>query len=553
MNTNHLKWTSNERISLYQLMTTVTILDKKFRFIPYTRFFYHSTTLVHLVTITAPMNQKPYAIHWFRRDLRLQHNTILNEKIKAYGGRVLGFFCFDPVFLGRPDFSVNRFSFFLNTLADLKKSMQAAGGDLLVLDEGPEKSFTRLLTHCKKHSIPLPAAVSWNRDYEPFARARDERITSLLKNEFGISCFTSRDHLIIEPHEIEVGSTKSFYKVYTPFKNKWQECLISPDMRLRIPTSDINESTSPCRLNMQWKDLFSKSEPFTDQLERYQKDTLKKVSVPIPAAGVQAAQNSLQEFLENGIDAYDVGRDFPDRPGTSKLSIYLKNGSLTTAQILGHLVQKAGGFKQLLTKSKNPTPTQKYLSELIWREFYYHILYHRPEVEKTAFNPKYKDIEWENNEEHFQAWCDGLTGFPMVDAGMRQLKETGWMHNRVRMIVASFLTKDLLIDWRWGEQYFMKTLLDGDLAPNNGGWQWAASTGCDPQPYFRIFNPTLQGKRFDPEGNYIRKYLPELKDVEDRYIHEPWLSSKKRTYPAPIVDHRQQSLKAIALFRSKVT
>jgi deoxyribodipyrimidine photo-lyase len=209
------------------------------------------------------------------------------------------------------------------------------------------------------------------------------------------------------------------------------------------------------------------------------------------------------------------------------MSVYLKNGSITIAQIAAILELTADG------------PGLKYFQELIWREFYFHILYHVPRVETETFNPKYRVLAWENDAEKFARWKEGRTGFPIVDAGMRQLNATGWMHNRVRMIVASFLTKDLLVDYRWGERYFMEKLLDGDLAPNNGGWQWAASTGCDPQPYFRIFNPTSQGEKLDPRGEYVTRWVPELAGRER--IHDPL---------DPIVDHAKARERALHLFKS---
>ncbi len=190
-----------------------------------------------------------------------------------------------------------------------------------------------------------------------------------------------------------------------------------------------------------------------------------------------------------------------------------------------------------------------FVKEIAWREFYYHVLYHRPEVEQTAFLERYRDLRWENRLDWFEAWKAGTTGYPIVDAGMRQLLTTGWMHNRVRMIVASFLTKDLHIDWRWGERWFMERLLDGDLAPNNGGWQWAASTGCDPQPYFRIFNPQLQSEKFDPAGEYLRRYVPELTDFDRSAIHAPHRQGTSGRYPPPLVDHAVQRDKALALYR----
>jgi deoxyribodipyrimidine photo-lyase len=268
---------------------------------------------------------------------------------------------------------------------------------------------------------------------------------------------------------------------------------------------------------------------------------LKKVTVPIPPVGGLAALEKLRSFQPK-ITQYGKQRDIPSVAGTSLLSPFFKNGSLTGAQVIAEL--------DLDRPGKLSDGEEKYLKEIVWREFYYHILWHFPKVETTAFLEKFKDLKWENNEKYFEAWKEGKTGYPIVDAGMRQLKKTGWMHNRVRMIVASFLTKDLLIDWKWGEKYFMETLLDGDLAPNNGGWQWAASTGCDPQPYFRIFNPYLQSKKFDPEGKYIKEYIPELKNLSSKEIHEPALNRPKE-YPLSIVNHAEQREKALKLYGAK--
>jgi deoxyribodipyrimidine photo-lyase len=215
---------------------------------------------------------------------------------------------------------------------------------------------------------------------------------------------------------------------------------------------------------------------------------------------------------------------------------------LTSAQALAALKLERERFDA-------GTGPSHFLKELAWREFYYQILWFHPRVEREAFIRKYKDLEWENSPELFEAWKQGQTGYPIVDAGMRQLRATGWMHNRVRMIVASFLTKDLLIDWRWGERYFMEQLLDGDLAPNNGGWQWAASTGCDPQPYFRIFNPVLQGEKFDPEGTYVREWVPELRNASAKIIHDPHGKGRFPGYSIPVVEHAARKSKALALFK----
>jgi deoxyribodipyrimidine photo-lyase len=243
--------------------------------------------------------------------------------------------------------------------------------------------------------------------------------------------------------------------------------------------------------------------------------------------------------FEAKLNDYEASRDYPNVRGTSKLSIHLRYGCLSTAQIIAHL--------KLVAYEKKSCSRDVYFSELIWREFYHHVLYHFPHVEKEAFLRQYREIAWANDEEWFAKWKDGRTGFPIVDAGMQELKKTGWMHNRVRMIVASFLCKDLLIDWKWGEQYFMEQLLDGDLAANNGGWQWAASTGCDAQPYFRIFNPWRQSERFDSKAGYIKEMIPSLRTLAPKKCHAPILDVK--SYPEPLVDHRVQREKALKMYK----
>jgi deoxyribodipyrimidine photo-lyase len=283
-----------------------------------------------------------------------------------------------------------------------------------------------------------------------------------------------------------------------------------------------------------------------DALDSTRSANASRVTVPLPPAGHTAARDAVENFRAK-VQQYGDQRDFPDTGGTSRLSIYLKNGSITSRQVIALLGLGNEDFK-------SRSGTAIFLKEIAWREFYYHILWHNPHVEHQAFNPAYKDLQWENNPQWFELWTQGRTGYPIVDAGMRELNTTGWMHNRVRMIVSSFLTKDLLIDWRWGERYFMQKLLDGDLAPNNGGWQWSASTGCDPQPYFRIFNPELQSKKFDPDGRYIARHVPELaKLAGTAAIHSPPddLYFSRSTYVAPVVVHSEQRLKAMALFKQQ--
>lgn len=491
------------------------------------------------------LTQTPWGIHWFRRDLRIAGNPALRWNWKKTQGRTLGLFLFDSKFLARADFSHNRFAFFLKTLQALQDEMREIGGDLLVLNQGPEEGFQRLFS---KWSSAPPNFVSFNRDYEPFARERDAKQTEwLLQRQ--VEVHTERDHLVFEPHELTKDGPGSFYQIYTPFSKKWFAQLQSSEAQERVKLQKESlhylqnraegKRAQPI-LRMKWEDVLPRevlhSEPLRDSLKEFIQNNTQSVTVAIPEGGSLAAFAKAKEF-EKKLSRYLEDRDFPEAHGTSNLSIYFKNGSITTSTVTGLL-----GLTQADLQKKNG-PAQ-FLKELIWREFYYHILFHRPNVEKEAFLAHTRQIQWENNPEFFERWKEGTTGFPIVDAGMRELRQTGLMHNRVRMIVASFLTKDLLIDWRWGEQYFMNQLLDGDLAPNNGGWQWAASTGCDPQPYFRIFNPELQSMKFDPKGEYIKKYVPELRHVSADEIHTPG-----SRYITPIVNHAAQKPKALALYQ----
>jgi len=482
-----------------------------------------------------------YGIHWFRRDLRVAGNPALQLNWKENDGRVLGIFCFDKSFLSRPDFSVNRFQLFINTLISLKQELEDIGSDLLFLDVGPEKAFKELFNTLKKRNS-LPSLFTCNRDYEPFSRIRDKSISELMKS-YEVKVQTCRDHLLIEPHEVYRSKVSEGYKVFTPFSRKWLAAFSKEDVQRRIEIQKkgfdyLNSKPEKLKnlFNMSWSNLDIES---VDNLEKYSTKNMKKVDVEIPDCGLRAALKNLDVF-KNKISDYKDHRDIPSLSATSRMSMFLKNGSITTSQIIYYL-----GLKYFEKKDDSGVAT--YFKEIIWREFYYHVLYRWPEVEHSAFQSKYLNLKWENKKQWFEKWKEGNTGFPIVDAGMRELKNTGWMHNRVRMIVASFLTKDLLIDWKWGEKYFMEVLLDGDLAPNNGGWQWAASTGCDAQPYFRIFNPWSQSKRFDPRGEYIKKYVPELSTLEAKKLHSPILDHPD--YPAPIVDHSEQRKLALAMYK----
>ncbi len=497
------------------------------------------------------MTQASYGLHWFRRDLRIAGNPALKWNWQRHQGRVLGVFCFDKVFLSRSDFSHARFQFFLQTLAALKQELQACGSDLIFMDVGPDEGFTELFARLSAAGQPLPSSIAWNRDYEPFARQRDQRMQSFFQAK-GLEVHTERDHLIIEPHEIiKESQPDSPYQVYSPFQKSWLKVFQKPEVQDRIlqQKKGLKHLDAAVKgklekiFDLTWSDRLPKSfvQQQTELLQSYHDKNGQRVAIPIPDAGSTAAYHALQSFRPK-VDDYGEQRDIPSVAGTSRLSIFFKNGSLTPAQVIAAM--------QLGPEDTKDTGRGKFLAELIWREFYYYILSKFPRVENEAFLERYQNLKWQNREDHFEAWKDGRTGFPIVDAGMRELKQTGWMHNRVRMIVASFLTKDLLIDWKWGERYFMETLLDGDLAPNNGGWQWAASTGCDPQPYFRIFNPLLQSQKFDPDGIYIKRFIPEMAQAKGKDVHQPSLLARSKGYPAPIVDHAKQRDRALALYKS---
>ncbi len=508
---------------------------------------------------TTSMTSPAYGIHWFRRDLRVAGNPGLALNWKETKGRTVGLFVFDTKFLARPDFSANRFAFFLATLTSLRNELRTLGSDLLVLDVNAVEALPALFHRFETAHVGKPTFVSWNRDYEPFARERDARVRQWLKGQ-GVQLLTDRDHLLIEPDELSKPTDpQATYQVFTPFSKRWYELFLTPAVQARIEQQrrgiafldDLSRGKGEKIFSLTWPELLpvklpgpmlGAQQPPDDLIERYQKNNLAQVTVPIPDAGSQAALKVLRKFKDH-IQHYGEARDFPAVMGTSYLSPFLKNGSITIAQAISEL--------KLTPDSKTMKTNQgKYFTELVWREFYYHILFHHPRVEGQAFLDKFASLKWQNRADWFQAWKDGMTGFPIVDAGMRQLKTTGWMHNRVRMIVASFLTKDLLIDYRWGEQHFMSLLLDGDLAPNNGGWQWAASTGCDPQPYFRIFNPWRQSLKFDPQGDYIRKYVPELSNWETDAIHKPSPLLARNGYPLPIVEHDVQRDRALAMYKA---
>jgi len=438
-------------------------------------------------------------------------------------GLVIPVFVVDPTVVRSSRVGANRLAFMYARLHTLDAELRAAGSGLVVLHGDPA---TVLPEYAREHAV---AAVCWQRDETPWATQRDQRVAAQLQ-ALGIAVGIHDGQLLVPTDRIRSGGGTP-YTVFTPFYRRWRDALRLPDA---IATPSLVAHPEVQRMPA------IPAAPAT--------------VVQIPDTSSAYAHSLRTRFATRRIDAYQRGRDMLAVAGTSMLSPYLRFG-IVSMQSCARIAVAA---EQQSEVADGRTGAEVWLSELAWRDFYMHICVHFPHVLRGSFRPMYDAIAWENDETQFAAWCSGNTGYPIVDAAMRQLTTTGWMHNRARMIVASFLTKDLLIDWRWGERFFMQHLLDGDTPANNGGWQWAAGTGTDAQPYFRIFNPSSQGTRYDPDGLYVQKYLPALAKVPIKYIHTPWLMPLPvqrscgviigTDYPAPIVDHATQRVRALALY-----
>jgi len=459
------------------------------------------------------------AIWWIRRDLRLGDNQALAEALRQ-AETVIPVFILDDRLLVSPYVGQARLDFLCAGLRSLDASLRQRGSALILRNGEPLEVLTALRAETGAEAIFAEA------DYSPFARARDLHVGRALPLNLvaGVT--------VHAPRQLLKADGKP-YTVFTPFSRMWRS-LPFPGMPLAAP-----EQLPPLL------PLESLSLPLSPA---------HPAESPFPV-GEAEAQRRLERFMDSGIQNYDEDRNRMAVEGTSGLSPYLRFGMLSARQA-------AWAVKEAEDKARNATARQgaeTWLNELIWREFYTAILYHFPQVRRTAFRTELRHIPWRNDPQDFAAWCEGRTGYPVVDAAMRQMNATGWMHNRARMIAASFLVKDLLVDWRWGERYFMLKLLDGDPASNNGGWQWTAGTGTDAAPYFRVFNPILQGRKFDPVGAYVRRWVPELASVPDKYIHAPWEMPVEvqqaagcrvgMDYPSPIVDHQQAREWVLAAYR----
>jgi deoxyribodipyrimidine photo-lyase len=461
-------------------------------------------------------------IHWFRRDLRISDNTALSEAAQR-AEQVIPVFIFEDAFRTGPDVGAARLAFLLQSVESLRKNLLELGYALVIRCGKSEEILPQL---CKETGAQ---AVFANKRYEPYTQRRDERITAaLLKIGVGFELF--KDAVVWEETEILTQQGKP-YTVFTPYSKAWKPKAIPPP-RPRIQNSKFKIQN--CK---------------NDELPKSPDEIGFPLTQKIPPGGERAALELLRKFMAGPVFEYGANRNFPAIDGGSNLSPHLRAGTIGIRTILAEL-QKA---KAKAVNAEAVKSCETFLNELIWREFYTQVLHNFPHVTKGAFRPEYDTLKWSDNQEHFTAWCEGKTGYPIVDAAMRCLNATGTMHNRLRMIVAMFLTKDLLINWQLGERYFMKQLVDGDMAANNGGWQWSAGTGTDAAPYFRIFNPVSQGEKFDARGKFVRRWVPELKDFPDDLIHQPWenlLLLAKTKYPQRIVLHEEQRVKCLAMFKA---
>lgn len=463
------------------------------------------------------------AICWVRRDLRLRDHAAL-ALATSQAEQVAVVFVFDRNILDElEDRDDKRIGFIVRSLEEMDEKLRAVGSRLVVLIGRPQTEIPKLARELGAQ------AVFTGRDYEPYAQVRDAEVAVDLEKD-GIEFVTVKDTVIFEPDEILNGSGEPF-RVYSPYERVWRKRFV-PERDAAFHQAHKAHLWPAGKLpHPKWG---------------YEEIGFES-SECIVEAGEDAARKRLKNFTTRVKD-YAEDRNFPALEGTSMLSMCLRFGTVSIRACVRAAIDEP---------SKG---AEKWLSELIWRDFYQDILAHHPEVIQVPFQPKYRDLRYPGEEEHWQAWCEGQTGYPLVDAAMRCLRQTGAIHNRLRMIVASFLTKDLLVDYRKGEAWFARFLLDFELASNNGGWQWAASTGCDPQPYFRIFNPVTQSETYDEDGIFIRRWVPELRELKGPGIHFPPKARPMeleaagvelgKTYPWPIVDHAEMRVRAIELLKN---
>jgi len=465
---------------------------------------------------------------WFRRDLRIHDNAALYHALKQHD-RVYACFCFDTEILDKlKDRADRRVEFIRQSLTELDDALKKHSAALIVRHGVAFEELPKLAAELGVETVHA------NHDYEARRLARDRVVAKALAVD-GRSFKSYKDHVIFEKDEVLTGGGQPF-RVYTPYRNAWHAKLTDFYMKPYPTESYLKHLAKP-------PDKVKSHEWTPKALD------FRPVEIVWPG-GMKAGRKLFDEFLTR-IDDYPRSRDIPSERGTSELSVHLRFGTV--------------GIRELVSEalSHGSAGAKKWVDELVWRDFHNMILHHWPHITTRSFQPAYEDLEWRHDRSDFKAWCEGQTGFPIVDAAMRQLNTTGYMHNRLRMIAASFLTKDLRIDWRWGERYFAEKLLDYDLSQNIGNWQWSASIGTDAQPYFRVFNPASQSERFDSDGTFIRRFVRELANYPAEFVHEPHKAGPLEQrgfgcvigedYPAPMVDHAAARLASIDMFKTART
>lgn len=466
---------------------------------------------------------------WFRRDLRISDNASLSSACQNGAAGVIGLFLITAEQWLEHDDADCKVQFWLENLRSLSRSLAKLNIPLRIETcDSFEQASATIIKFAKSHDV---ATLFFNREYEVNERSRDESVARACKDG-GIEVHQFHDRVIVPPREIETQEG-NFYSVFTPYRKVWDNQATSFADQYATPKSQTKLDLEPSEI--------------PDALAGYKLDSLRTDLWP---PGEEEAAKRLDRFIQR-ISAYDDSRDVPSTNGTSLLSPYLAAGVVSPRRCFQAAIAANNGK----VRGNNEGATT-WISELAWRDFYTHVMVGFPRVSRHGpFKLKTDDLEWRDNDDDLEAWKSGQTGYPIVDAGMRQLQQTGWMHNRLRMVTAMFLTKHLLIDWRLGEKHFMQNLIDGDLAANNGGWQWSASTGTDAAPYFRIFNPFSQSKRFDSEGKFIRKLCPELEEVPASSLHDPVklaaaIDELRVEYPAMIVEHKPARERALAAFKA---
>lgn len=472
------------------------------------------------------------ALVWFRTDLRLSDNPALFHACRDQDEGVLAVFALTPKQWAEHDDAPIKVDFRLRNLRELSSSLAAKNIALKVIEAPTFNSLpAKLHALAKEHDCH---ALYFNEEYEVNERERDEHVADRFEDH-GLEVHAFTDQGAFKPGELRTGKG-DYYTVFSPFKRAWYAAYEDDPSRLE-------PLTTPRKL----PEMVGSPDTIPESVKSFDPP---EHSADLWPAGEKVAMGRLTAFLQHNLDDYKERRDFPDQDATSQLSPYLTSGVISIRRCYHAAIEANEGKHK-----KGSKGAVHWISELIWREFYKHLLVGHPRLSRhRAFQQKTEKLKWKDNDEHHEAWCAGRTGYPIVDAGMRQLNQFGWMHNRLRMITAMFYTKHLFLDWRRGERYFMQKLVDGDLAANNGGWQWSASTGTDAAPYFRIMNPYLQSKKFEPDGAFIREMVPELAQVDTKHIHDPSQMDKDAfvgiDYPAPIVEYKATREAAIQAFQN---